>query len=566
LGQPTGAEPHHVVLVADPQLVDPHTYPDRPWPLSTLTVRYTDLYLARSYGLLQKKLYPDTTLFLGDLFDGGREWGAAHGSGPEERWNKYGQGFWHKEYRRFSRIFFNTWVQAGVAGRSGQPGRRQIHASLPGNHDLGFAAGVQKAVRSRFSAYFGESNRIDLIGNHTFVSLDTVSLSAKGVEGGEEDIWRPTSRFLETFENTLGRATSDYSRVQRGLHAGGLYPHRILEGNDLKAATLLSSQFFSRGQFPSILLTHVPLFREPGTPCGPLREHWPPSFDGNGQPLEVDHRNAIAVARGYQYQNVLSLDISKEITTAIGNLSYAFSGDDHDYCEVLHRRYPSAGGGIRETTVKSVSWAMGVRKPGFQMLSLWNPVNEGDSAIKSGDPKGTLQSHQCLLPDQLSIFIRYAILIVMTLALLTLRAGHLALNPSKSSFSSEDRAPLLPTSRSPPPRETEKAESSSSDDGVHSHHSLGAGLSSRLATTRTRSSSPRPSAGYGLPAATATEYTTPIIAHANHHERKPVMQLTKALKTRRLTCFGLFRAELAWSLVRVASVVLLYYGWMIRNG
>src|SRR5256885_14717872 len=96
--QSDGASPHHLVFVADPQLVDPHTYPGRPWPLSSLTVRHTDLYLRRSYSMMQEYLHPDTTIFLGDLFDGGREW-ATHknSSSPEKRYKKYGEKFWLKE-------------------------------------------------------------------------------------------------------------------------------------------------------------------------------------------------------------------------------------------------------------------------------------------------------------------------------------------------------------------------------------------------------------------------------------------------------------------------------------
>jgi hypothetical protein len=444
---------------------------------------------------------------------------------------------------------------------------------LPGNHDLGFASGVTQSVRNRFNAYFGESNRIDIIGNHTFVSVDTVSLSAKGDEGGVEDIWKPAADFLDTFESKLGRTASDYLRLQKGLHAGALYKHEVIQNEDLVSATLPNPQLSSTDQFPSVLLTHVPLFREPGTPCGPLREHWPPTLDSRGYPLDVDDRNAITVARGYQYQNVLSLDTSKELTTAIRNLSYAFSGDDHDYCEVLHHRYPSSGSGIRETTVKSISWAMGVRRPGIQLLSLWNPTN-GDATGRpegSRNIQGTLQSHLCLLPDQLGIFIKYAILLLTTVALLSLRAGHVALNPHKSSFGPED-SPILPTSRTSPPFKKETAESSSSDDGVLPY-SRRNGLSARLGTARTRSSSPRASAGYGLPALAKDESSRtahisilPSTHFFGSRERSQFIDTKQNSKTRRLSGFALFYTELKWSILRIALVVLPWYGWLIWHG
>src|SRR5215471_16798705 len=95
--QPQHSLPHHVVFIADPQLVDPHTYPGRPWPLSSLTIFFADLYLFRASSLLQQKLRPDTTFFLGDLFDGGREWATATTSSPEERYKGYGNDVWMKE-------------------------------------------------------------------------------------------------------------------------------------------------------------------------------------------------------------------------------------------------------------------------------------------------------------------------------------------------------------------------------------------------------------------------------------------------------------------------------------
>ena len=201
--------------------MDPHTYPGRPWPLSTLTTLYTDLYLRRSYGLLQEHLRPDATLFLGDLFDGGREWSTAESTSPEVRYQKYGERFWRKEYLRFSNIFLRSCFR-GPSVSLAEPTGRRLLASLPGNHDLGFAAGIQLPVKERFDAYFGPLNRIDIIGNHSFVHLDTVSLSAmdqidpKTGSSGQGDgsaaatastkIWRPVEEFLDEAKSIRARA------------------------------------------------------------------------------------------------------------------------------------------------------------------------------------------------------------------------------------------------------------------------------------------------------------------------------------------------------------------------
>ncbi|ORY19382.1 hypothetical protein BCR34DRAFT_471969 [Clohesyomyces aquaticus] len=578
------ANPHRLVFVADPQLIDPHTYPGRPWPLSTLTVKHTDLYLRRAYSRIQKALYPDTVVFLGDLFDGGREWSTRTTTSPEAQYRKYGDSFWLREYDRFGRIFFGHWADGGMEPRPGQPGRKII-SSLPGNHDLGFGKGIQASVRKRFNAYFGEGNRIDIIGNHTFVSVDTVSLSALGQENPEtmEELWRPAVDFLDKAKAQKQRLVQEELRKQQGLRPNLRFSHDIVHTEGLAKAEL---PHFSDTvtTFPTILLTHVPLYRDDGTPCGPLREHWPPTPPPKGQsePLEKDDRNAIAVRGGYQYQNVLHREITKDIAEKVGNIGYAFSGDDHDYCEVLHRQYPSAGGGIREITVKSISWAMGVRHPGFVMLSLWNPVDGSGNPLSKDTAAPTLQSHLCLLPDQLGIFIRYVTLVVITLFALLIRAALVA--AGKISTSSQDsHIPLLPVTEHASSAENEKAALSSSQHSEPTYDASSSNSSSssegsrklQIRSSNARGRSTSPQGGYGLPKPTSKlKYSYPLVQHAGYYgpteeDLKPVKTWgtvsTKKSKPKKRG-FALFAQEFRKSFLTVAVVVFGYYFYLIWNG
>ncbi|KAK1755041.1 calcineurin-like phosphoesterase-domain-containing protein [Echria macrotheca] len=434
---PSGAVPHRVALVADPQLVDPHSYPGRPWPLNPLTVLITDNYLRRSYNQLQWQLDPDSIFFLGDLFDGGREWKTAHGDfrDPEwgkhpereqkyvKKWNKkYGEDYWLREYARFGDIFFTPWVMGGrMPGAEDK--RRKLVASLPGNHDLGFGAEIKVAVRDRFETYFGEGNRVDVVGNHTFVSVDTVSMSAAhSAEAERHDlrpIYMPTEIFLNNVRRTKQKAVEKELRFQRGEVQEPRFNHRIEE---LEHANFDDKPSFGREapELPTVLLTHVPLFRPAGTPCGPMRERWPPTKPAKGQtgPVNPDHRNAISITRGYQYQNVLSEQDSVDLVKKVGNVIHAFSGDDHDYCEVVH---DFRQGNVPEITVKSISMVMGVDKPGFLMLSLYNPLDENGKPL-AGEGKATMQTHLCLLPSQASTYIRYASFAVVCIIVLAVRA------------------------------------------------------------------------------------------------------------------------------------------------
>ena len=538
--------------------MDPHTYPGRGWPFSRLTVLYTDRYIRKSFQQVQRRLDPDSVFFLGDLFDGGREWsppGAEDDGSGDKRWRGYGQKYWFNEYRRFGRLFVDTWLKG--AGRL-RGGERKIVTSLPGNHDLGLGNGIRIPVRNRFNAYFGAGNRIDLVGNHTFVSVDTVSLSAKdqidpatGAPKTDDvsiSIWEPTEQFLHLTEGVKARMISRYLRVQDGRSPSDEMEHAIIELDDPRAQTISLGPNVD-ADLPSILLTHVPLYRGVGTPCGPLRERYPPSnpSSSSGEPPEKDEANAILLQQGEQYQNVLTSAISNSLINLIGDITHVFSGDDHDYCEMVHREFTSPrGGGIKEITVKSVSWAMGVRKPGFLLVSLWNPIDKQGKAL--GSQKTTVQSHLCLLPDQLSIFIRYAWMVAFTSVVLLLRSVRVVFSSSEKDKMGDGG--ILPLSHMQPAKRKEGGRVSSSASSATSEHSYD-GLAARSGAGRAKSVSP---------AANGYRYTPPP-----NDAAKAWQDIELDGSGARRTSKGLNAVlfEMRRSLGTLAAPVLVWYLWLL---
>lgn len=358
---------------------------------------------------------------------------------------KYGDDFWLREYTRFGNIFFDHWNDGGETSGAWQRGRKLV-ASLPGNHDLGFGAQVQVPVRNRFEAFFGDVNRVDVVGNHTIVSVDAVSLSADTSDFKNSHdltpIYGPVNEFLENVQTTKRKAALEELKAWYDIEGAPRFSHSVDELAEVRPSSPGSDDHIKDGpDLPTILLTHVPLYRDPGTPCGPRREHWPPTKPPKGQtdPVVPDHRNAISVSAGYQYQNVLSDEDSRKLVKSVGNVVHVFSGDDHDYCEVVHSE---SRGGVREITVKSLSMAMGVPTPGFVMASLWNPVDAEGNTIP-GSPETTLQTHLCLLPNQIHTYMKYVGFIVLSLVLLAVRAllvpvlnlAPFAVDPSESPFS-----------------------------------------------------------------------------------------------------------------------------------
>ncbi|CCG84781.1 protein of unknown function [Taphrina deformans PYCC 5710] len=293
---PTNAK---IGLIGDPQLVDENTYARRGVALA-ITKFYTDLYMRKNYKLLNRHFTFNTTIFTGDLFDGGREWD---------------DKTWAKEYQRFQKVF-------------PQRSSKHVITSMPGNHDIGFSDGVQTSVYKRFRQAFGETTQSFEVGAWEVVVLDTVAMSSPNAA---------VSKFPRDWLAKWQKAKSDK---------------------------------------PKMLITHVPLYREPDAPCGPLRES----------------NSSIKIQRGYQYQNVLDPAVSEEIWEIV-KPSVIFAGDDHDYCDYQHEN------GIHEFNVKTFSWAMGVKRPGFQMVSV----------------SGTrYETKLCLLPGQLPIFGRYAAFLGIT--------------------------------------------------------------------------------------------------------------------------------------------------------
>lgn len=458
-------------------------------------MKYTDQYLRRSFSLIQDILVPDSVLFLGDLFDGGREWATSSSVSPEKRYAGYKDTFWQKEFRRFVRIFSSGWNNE--PGYSTNPRGRRVIASLPGNHDLGFGTGIQAPVRARFQAFFGNGNRVDVIGNHTFVSVDTVSLSAMdqpdphtgstgtGSGDGEQPnewIWKDAADFLNNMKVHKAKAETEELRMLNNQSEGIMFHNKVVD--------ILEPSIYQQPQpeiagFPTVLLTHVPLYRKPATPCGPLREHYPPSSSSDEE-LDEDEQNAIKIQGGYQYQNVLTQAISNEVVSKVGpNLIQVYSGDDHDYCGISHREF---NGSPEEITVKSISWAMGIRRPGFVLTSLWNPIDPSTGKAMGTGPATTLQNHLCLLPDQLEIFIRYGHVLFFSLVVLLARSVILVLgknNPSGAGGS------VLPVSEPPsyPPQGTIMSKTPSSSTSSSTMSSPG-GLASRTTNAISRYSTP----------------------------------------------------------------------------
>ncbi|KAJ1963105.1 hypothetical protein IWQ62_003319 [Dispira parvispora] len=321
--------PHHLAIVADPQITDEYSY-GRTGFLLHLTNFITDLYAKRNYWFIESVLDPDTVVILGDMFDGGRQW-------ADEAWNV--------EYQRFRRIFRLDHQQNT---------QRPTIYNVVGNHDIGVGETIIPGAVDRYQRTFGPLNHQANVANHTLVFLDNLSL-----------------------DNT---------------HIPGLAANATQLLDELRA--------HPKPFLPRILFTHIPLYRPDGTDCGPHR---------------YSLGTSILQHFGFQYQNLVREPVTRRILESV-QPEAVFTGDDHDQCWI-HHTLPATGDHpdpasssdfrIPEYTIGSFSLGGGNPRPSFGLLSLHNPTG-----IPTAYNQTTWELQLCLLPNQISLFIRYAVVFI----------------------------------------------------------------------------------------------------------------------------------------------------------
>ncbi|KXN85329.1 Cell division control protein 1 [Leucoagaricus sp. SymC.cos] len=216
---------------------------------------------------------------------------------------------------------------------------------IPGNHDIGLQSrpAFSRYALKRYATHFGPLNDRFSVANHTLVLFDAPDFVQEDYERAGQ---------YESFAEWRPRIGRSFEFVKK-LHD-------------------------ERDSNPLVLFTHIPLYRPDGKSCGSFRE-----------------KGTIRPGVGFGYQNTLGKHSTAYL---LGQLrpTVVFSGDDHDYCEHIHQSvisYP-----VREITVKSLSMAMNVQRPAFQLLSLF-PEPYWD------DLHPTYADIPCLLPDQLGIYL-----------------------------------------------------------------------------------------------------------------------------------------------------------------
>ncbi|KAL5528510.1 hypothetical protein ACEPAF_7646 [Sanghuangporus sanghuang] len=304
-------QPAHVLLIADPQIVDLESYPERGWLLGLISQVIIDLNMRKSWSAIRRLLLgknsgnDEAVVFLGDMMDNGR--------------NAYSDEEYQVYYNRFKSIFSTD-------------SSTKIYY-IPGNHDIGLGSSrtFSHHAKSRYVKHFGPLNYQVSLANHTLVMLDAPGLV-------EEDYRRSSAgQKFETWEP---------------LHSGAIeFGNKFASGIHSSVGT----------EDPVVLFSHIPLFRPDTAPCGPLRERGTIRRGvGFGYQNTLGRQTSEYILKNIQPNVIFSGD-DHDYCEYMHSISLLSEGPDPNIDRV------------REVTVKSFSMAMGIHNPGFQLLSLAEP-------------------------------------------------------------------------------------------------------------------------------------------------------------------------------------------------
>jgi len=208
-----------MLIVADPQLTDQYSYKFfRQYPiLLPILSFYCDHYMRKNYKILQRNFpIAKHTLFLGDIFDGGRLM-------PNFMFNS-----------SVSR-FYNVFPQPQQQKQSQEPPPHQYYFAL-GNHDFLIAESEVSYLVQRFTRHFPphKANYHFTLGNVDFLVLNSVIMDSR--------VYNP--------QLPEHRAAWQYAQVVANNRRATGTKHKL------------------------IVVSHVPLFRLPSAGCGPKYQSW----------------------------------------------------------------------------------------------------------------------------------------------------------------------------------------------------------------------------------------------------------------------------------------------------
>ena len=339
-----------------------------------------DYYLAHIYRTLTFFLEPTHVTVLGDLL--GSQW-----IGDEE-FERRGTRYWERVFAGGKRVGEDITGGISVSNLGDDTAWKRRIINVVGNHDIGYAGDIDGPHLERFERVFGAANyevRFRLPGS--------ASAGGEGGDAPELRILNLNSLFLDgpALDETLRMQTYDFIN------------HVVQTSRPVEDPTSFT-----------ILLTHVPLYKEAGI-CvdGPMMKYY--GSDKGDTLREQNHLGQHSTK--IVLESIFGINGEEEApANGRGRNGIILTGHDHEGCDVWHylptptadqqwywkaKRWNESlneeerkvmGPGIREVTVRSMMGDFG-GNAGF--LSAWFEEGEGE-----GKGRWRVEYSSCMLGKQ----------------------------------------------------------------------------------------------------------------------------------------------------------------------
>ena len=261
-----------------------------------------DYYLAHIYRCLHHYLKPTHVTVLGDLL--GSQWI------DDDEFGKRAWRYWNRVFSRGQRVDDATMDSISTEWLGGDHSWQSTIINIAGNHDIGYSGDLTRDKADRFQMLFGKVNwaiRFHLPVTDDYSPIDPPTKTP--------ELWLVVLNSMNLDSPALDGdlQTETYNFINDVITAS--YPVE-----DRTAAT--------------IVLTHVPLYKEPGV-CvdGPFFDFY--GYDEGGGVKEQNHLS-ISASKG-MLEGIYGMSGNRQAAAqGFGRNGIILNGHDHEGCDTYH--------------------------------------------------------------------------------------------------------------------------------------------------------------------------------------------------------------------------------------
>lgn len=255
-----------------------------------------DLYLAHIYRSIFWWTSPTHTVVLGDLL--GSQWI------DDVEFDKRSRRFWGRVFSGAQRVPKDITASSGRVEVLGDEQWKRRIIAVAGNHDIGYAGDIDEQRIARFESNFGDVNW------ETSFLLD--------------DPKAKPSYFFSSISSLFPAHRSPELRLvvlnSMNLDQPAYRPDLSDQSREFLSGSKKRSTAGAHNRSATIVLTHVPLYKQAGVCVDPPYFAYFPQHNGGG----------------IREQNHLRRETSETVLDGLGGQGIVLNGHDHEGCDTYH--------------------------------------------------------------------------------------------------------------------------------------------------------------------------------------------------------------------------------------